>query len=104
MWVLNRLLGFGLLLGGISVLAQRLYVTTRGFTIDAPTIILCVIGAIILVYGGEFKKFGWVAVVIGILMPLIKAGVAVASTTLFTFILCFLAIVYGFRLITGGKF
>lgn len=104
MWVFNRFLGFGLMLGGISILAQRLYVTTRGYTIDAPTIILSVIGIIILVYGGEFKKVGWVVIVVGILMPLIKAGIVVASTTLFTFLLCFLAIVYGYKLVSRGRF
>ncbi|PAX53353.1 hypothetical protein [Brunnivagina elsteri] len=104
MWLLNRLLGFGLLLSGIGVLAQRLYVTTRGWTIEAPTTILCVIGIVIWVYAGEFKKFGLVPIVIGILIPFMKAGIAIASTTLLTFILCFLAITYGFRMITRGSF
>ncbi len=104
MWLFNRLLGFGLMFGGIGVLAKSIFITTGGFMIAAPTVIFCTIGILIIVYGGAISNWGWGVIGVGIVVTLSKAGIRVGSTTLFTFLLCFLAIASGFKLITRGRF
>jgi hypothetical protein len=75
MWALNRLLGFGLMFGGISVLAKSIFITTGGFMISAPTVIICTIGILIIVYGVAISNWGWGVIGVGIVVTLSKAGI-----------------------------
>lgn len=59
MWIVKRLLGLLLMLGGIAFLAKSVVITTKGFMINTPAVMVCSAGILILVYGREIRNLGW---------------------------------------------
>lgn len=104
MWVLKRLLGLAMMLGGIVGLAKAIVIGTFGFPISAPAVLFCSIGILILVYGRGFSKWGWVAIGLGIVLTLASGSIVIVPTTLLWFLICFLLMVFGFKLFSRGRF
>ncbi|MEM7726557.1 MAG: hypothetical protein AAF208_09310 [Cyanobacteria bacterium P01_A01_bin.45] len=104
MLIFTRLLGLALMLGGISGLANQIRITTSGYMINAPAVFLCALGVLMLVYGGEsIQNWAWGIIAFGIILTLAKGGIVIVSTTLMTFLICFLAMACGYKLLTRGK-
>jgi len=106
---LLRLLGFGLLLLGIYFLGRNIVFTThgypwwRGIAADA-SIIALTSGMLMLIFlPRDSKNFGWIAVVIGVLLVFLSSRAILNPTSLWQFFLSFGSIAVGYRMLTTGR-
>jgi hypothetical protein len=104
MWILKRLLGLLMMLAGIVGLAKSIVIGTFGFPISTPAVFFCSVGILILVYGRSFSKWGWVAIGLGIVLTFASGSIAIVPTTLLVYLICFLLMVFGFKLFSRGRF
>ncbi|BAZ18060.1 FHA domain-containing protein [Calothrix sp. NIES-4071] len=99
--IASKLLGLGLIIGGIIFLSTKIYVGI--YLRSAPGTILCIVGVILLNYGGKDKRrLGWILIGLGIAI-FIANGKIIGSVSLFSVLASFAAISFGFQLFSTGK-
>jgi hypothetical protein len=98
-----RVVGFLIMILGIKFLAGSLIIGSAGFIYNLPTVLLVVAGVTILNYGWGDRRFGWLLIIIGIVVAFASGGIAIVPVTLFAFGVAMLAIVNGYSMLSSGK-
>jgi pSer/pThr/pTyr-binding forkhead associated (FHA) protein len=97
----NKLIGLGLILAGVTFLSTSLYVSV--YFRSTPGILLCIAGVVALNWVGRDNRIlGWVLIGIGMAL-FIASGVIIGSVSLFSLLISFAAISCGIQLLTTGK-
>jgi pSer/pThr/pTyr-binding forkhead associated (FHA) protein len=98
--IFTRLLGLALMLGGIVFLAGSI---TIGGILNAPLIIFCIAGILVLQYGGAIRHLGWVLIGVGVAIAIASGTIVLAPISLLGFLLAASAFSVGYQLFTVGK-
>jgi hypothetical protein len=105
-----RLLGILLLVVGIYFLGQNIIFTTHYspyFWRDIPaagSALAIMAGVISLLFFREtVGNFGWILLIIGVVLVFLSGGVVLKPTSLWNFFVAFVALAGGFQLITQGR-
>ena len=96
----TKLVGLGLMLGGLTFLSGSIIITGP---LQAPLILLSVVGVLVLIYGGDNRNFGWVFIATGIAIAIATGLILLAPITLLSFLLASGAFSVGYQLFTAGK-
>ncbi len=107
---LLKLLGFGLLIWGIYVLGQNIIFTTnvspywwRGIAADTSILAITTGSLMLVLCPKDVKTLGWIAIVIGIVLVFFSSRAILNPTSLWQFLLSFMAITVGYRMLTTGR-
>ncbi len=110
MRLLKKLLGVALILAGFYFLSQNIYFTTRisylwWRDISAAGSVITLLGSLLfLIFGGqEVRQFGWVLLIIAIVLIFISGSVLLKPTSLWTFAVSLAAMISGWSLIRFGR-
>jgi hypothetical protein len=102
-FILTRLLGLGLLLGGVGFLSSSVILGT--FTLAylpaSGSVLLCVGGVLVLTK--LHQSWGWIPITVGIIIAFSSGGIIVTSTSLLSFMLAFGCLSLGYQLFTTGR-
>ena len=98
--IFTKLLGLGLMLGGLGFLARSI---TIGGSLHAPLIFLSIAGILFLQYGGANRNFGWALIGIGVAMDIATKALILTPITLLNFLLFISAFSAGYQLFNAGK-
>lgn len=99
--IASKLLGLGLIIGGIAFLSTNIYIGI--YLRSTPGTIVCIVGVILLNYGGKDKRsLGWILIGLGIALFIIN-GAVIGSVSLFAVLVSFAAISFGYQLFNTGK-
>jgi pSer/pThr/pTyr-binding forkhead associated (FHA) protein len=98
--IFQKLLGLGLMLGGLGFLAES--ITIDGI-LNAPVIFLSIAGILFLQYGGINRNFGWVLIGIGVAIAITTKPLFLTPITLLNLLLTVSVFSAGYQLFTAGK-
>ena len=108
---MSRILGILLLLVGIYFLGKDIVFASHyylGFWRDIPatgSVLAIMSGIITLLFFREVTgNFGWVLLMLGIVLVFLSGGVILKPTSLWNFFLAFVAMIGGYQLIVQGRF
>lgn len=103
--IFTKLLGLGLMLGGLAFLSSSVVLGT--FTIlylpALGSVLFVIAGVLTLSYGRANRNLGWILITVGVVMAFASGGIVLQSMTLLSFLLAFGAISSGYQLFTSGK-
>jgi hypothetical protein len=107
---MGRLIGFLLLLAGIYFLGQNIVFSTfysPFFWRNLPAMgsVLCIMGGVtsLIVFPRQTGSWGWVLLILGIVLVFLSGGVLLKPTSLWNFMIAFAALISGYRLMTEGR-
>jgi hypothetical protein len=106
---LIKLVGLFLVMAGIYFLGQNISFSTYSYgfwqLLPARASVLCLMGgALSLVFfRRETGQFGWILLVLGIVLVFLSGGVFLKPTSLWDFLVAFTAIASGYKLLTEGR-
>jgi pSer/pThr/pTyr-binding forkhead associated (FHA) protein len=98
--LLTKLLGWGLIVGGLGFLAGSISI---GGILQAPLIVLSLAGILVLSYGGSNRNLGWFAIGIGLAIAMATGTIILVPMALLSFLLSVSAFSAGYQLFTSGK-
>lgn len=107
--LLIKLIGFGLVMGGIYFLGQNITIHTNyGYWwggISAKLAVLLVTGGIVaLVFlKGELQKLGGILIVIGIICVFVSSRISLSPTSLWNYFLGIIALIGWGKMLSSGK-
>jgi len=107
---MSKILGIFLLVAGIYFLGQNIIFSTASFSLlwhslPATGSVLAIMGGVIslLCFPRQTGKFGWILLILGIVLVFLSGGVSLRPTSLWNFFIAFTALVCGFQLLTRGR-
>jgi hypothetical protein len=102
---LARLIGLGLMIGGIGFLASSVVLGT--FTLAylpaSGSVLLCIAGILTLTKLPEYRSWGWILITVGVVISFVSGGIIVTSTSLLSFLLAFSSLSVGYQLFSTGR-
>jgi hypothetical protein len=98
--IFTKLLGVGLMLGGLGFLARSISI---GGSLHDPLIFLSIAGILFLQYGGINRNFGWALIGIGVAMDIATKNLILTPITLLNFLLFISAFSAGYQLFNAGN-
>jgi hypothetical protein len=99
----TKLLGLGLMLGGLGFLCSSIVIGSFGVLPAIPAVVGGIAGVLTLQNGGIFRNLGWVWIAIGVAVTLLLGGVVIVPMTLLSFLLASGSFSAGYQLFTAGK-
>ncbi|MDY7022351.1 MAG: hypothetical protein SWJ54_13505 [Cyanobacteriota bacterium] len=110
MRIIISLIGLALVLLGIYFLGQNIVFTTRILRYwwqdisAASSVILLILGIVSLIFfPREIGSWGWVFMIAGVALVFVNSRVLLRPTSLWSFVLGFLSMTAGFKLIRTGR-
>jgi hypothetical protein len=107
---MSQLLGLLLLLTGMYFLGQNIMLSTSYSpyfwrSLPAQGSVLAIMGGVIslLVFPRQTGKFGWVLLILGVVLVFLSGGIFLKPTSLWNFMIAFTALIAGFKLLTEGR-
>jgi hypothetical protein len=107
---MSQLLGLLLLLTGMYFLGQNIMLSTYYSpyfwrSLPAQGSVLAIMGGVIslLVFPRQTGKFGWVLLILGVVLVFLSGGIFLKPTSLWNFMIAFTALIAGFKLLTEGR-
>ncbi|MBE9125519.1 MULTISPECIES: hypothetical protein [unclassified Coleofasciculus] len=111
MRLLIKLVGLALVFAGIYFLGQNIFFTTQispywWRDISATGSVLAILAGLVslLFFRRETGGFGWILVILGIVLVFISGSVILKPTSLWYFFLSFASVFAGLQLIRTGRF
>lgn len=108
--MIAKLIGLCLLIAGIYLLGQNIILATHYSPylwrdIPAAASVLAIMGGVIslLFFQGTVGNFGWILLIVGVVLVFLSGGVILRPTSLWQFFLAFAALAGGFQLVTQGR-
>ncbi len=105
-----RLVGLGLLISGIYFLGQNIMFTSGIYSyfwgsLPATGSILCLMAGVfsLVFFHRETGNLGWVLLVLGIIFVFLSGGVFLRPTSLWQFLVAFIALATGYKLLSAGR-
>ena len=95
----SKIVGFTSMVIGVAIFAAN---TNVGFLIGFPGILLIIGGGVTLKWGGQYSKFGWIAIALGGCF-IIFGGSLIATFNLLSILLSAVLVGGGYLLLKTGK-
>ncbi len=99
----TKILGLGLMLGGLGFLSSSIIIGSAGLIYNTPLVVLGIAGILTLNYGGSNRNLGWVLIGVGLAIAIASGGIAIVPMTLLSFLLATGSFSTGYQLFTAGK-
>jgi hypothetical protein len=99
----TKLIGLGLMLGGLGFLSSSIIIGSAGLIYNTPLVVLGIAGILALNYGGSNRNLGWVLIGVGLAIAIASGGIAIVPMTLLSFLLATGSFSTGYQLFTAGK-
>ncbi|ACK70942.1 conserved hypothetical protein [Gloeothece citriformis PCC 7424] len=110
MRILTALIGLGLLLLGVYFLGRNIVFTTnvspywwRGIAADASILCITLGIASFFAFPREIKEWGWILIILGILLIFMSSRAILNPTSLWEFFLSMVSFLAGYQLLTRGR-
>jgi len=110
MRLLLKLVGLSLVVLGIYFLGQNIFFTTQispywWRDVSAAASVIAILGGLtsLLFFRRATGDFGWILVMLGILLVFVSGRVILRPTSLWYFFLSFASLMAGFKLIRTGR-